>query len=181
MAVVEAWPGPRVVGLESVSTVRVVSRVGVGGWVAVGVLDRWVRSCRLGLGGSLVEPGPDRVRVGCPSAGHGDDWIILQWDADPKWATVMLASRSLNIAGCGIHGIRRRPWAEEVVGTQTEIIILRWRFAHASRAVVLVLAWPWANPVPWLSLFKPEVHDYHPILRVSASSVDVQILVRMGI
>merc|ERR1719362_486006 len=98
MAVVETWPGPWVVRVQRVPTVRVVSGVGVGGWVAVGVLDHWVRSCRLSLGGSLVEPGPDRVRIGCTSFRERDNWIILQWDADPKWAAVMLASRSLNLA-----------------------------------------------------------------------------------
>ena len=118
MGMVAPGPGSWVVRVESVPAVRVVPGVGICGWVAVGVLHLRVGPCELLLGRSLVEPGPDGVSVSCATSSSSYDRVVLQWDANPKWASIMLASRSLNLSGHrGCHRVRCSSWTEDVIRT----------------------------------------------------------------
>merc|ERR1719362_2417094 len=56
------------------------------------------------------------MSVGCTTAGHRNNGIVLQWDADPKWASIMLAPGSLHIAWrVTLKSVCSRSWAENVI------------------------------------------------------------------
>ena len=102
---------------ETVPTVRVVPGVGIGGWMAIGMLDCRMGSCLFLFRRSLVESGPDCMCVRCTATCFSDNGIVLKWNADPKWAAIVFASWPLHLSG-SVHRVRSCSWAEEVKCSQ---------------------------------------------------------------